>query len=154
MRCRERALRRASCCLVASLGTFGCMGASLVLILSINLESVLWAMLAMGLAGFCNDLQVPGAWGACMDMGGKYAGALSGSMKMNMMGNLARARSRRVPILLAQRSLPESNLWRSRPKLLLALAVGRAPALVLQLDTLLGRERYGPKKLGGNGRGH
>jgi ACS family glucarate transporter-like MFS transporter len=70
-----------------ALGTFGCLGASLVLILSINLESVLWAMLAMGLAGFCNDLPVPGAWGACMDMGGKHAGTLSGSM--NMMGNLA-----------------------------------------------------------------
>jgi nitrate/nitrite transporter NarK len=29
---------------------------------------------------------MPGAWGACMDVGGKYAGSLSGSM--NMMGNL------------------------------------------------------------------
>ena len=44
-------------------------------------------MLAMGLASFCNDLPVPGAWGACMDLGRKHAGALSGSM--NMMGNLA-----------------------------------------------------------------
>jgi hypothetical protein len=30
---------------------------------------------------------MPGAWGACMDVGGKYAGTLSGSM--NMMGNMA-----------------------------------------------------------------
>ena len=41
---------------------------------------------AMGMASFSNDLIMPGAWGACMDVGGKYAGTLSGSM--NMMGNL------------------------------------------------------------------
>jgi nitrate/nitrite transporter NarK len=41
----------------------------------------------MALASFANDLVMPGAWGACMDVGGRYAGTLSGSM--NMMGNLA-----------------------------------------------------------------
>jgi nitrate/nitrite transporter NarK len=41
----------------------------------------------VGLASFANDLVMPGAWGACMDVGGKYAGTVSGSM--NMMGNLA-----------------------------------------------------------------
>jgi hypothetical protein len=46
-----------------------------------------WAMVAMGFACFANDLIMPNAWGACMDIGGKYAGTLSGSM--NMMGNLA-----------------------------------------------------------------
>ena len=35
--------------------------------------------------GFCNDLAMPSAWGACMDVGGKFAGTYSGSM--NMMGN-------------------------------------------------------------------
>jgi hypothetical protein len=44
-------------------------------------------MLAMGMASFSNDLVMPGAWGTCMDVGGKYAGTLAGSM--NMMGNLA-----------------------------------------------------------------
>ena len=44
-------------------------------------------MLAMGMASFCNDLVMPCAWGSCMDIGGKYAGTLSGSM--NMMGNMA-----------------------------------------------------------------
>ena len=42
-------------------------------------------MLAMGVATFFHDLTTPGAWGACMDVGGKFAGTLSGSM--NMMGN-------------------------------------------------------------------
>jgi nitrate/nitrite transporter NarK len=43
------------------------------------------AMIAMGLSSFANDLAMPPAWAACMDVGGKYAGSLSGSM--NMMGN-------------------------------------------------------------------
>ena len=34
----------------------------------------------MGLASFSNDLVMPGAWGACIDMGGRYAGTLSGAM--------------------------------------------------------------------------
>ena len=42
-------------------------------------------MLVMGLASFCNDLVMPTSWGACMDIGGKFSGTLSGSM--NMMGN-------------------------------------------------------------------
>ena len=46
-------------------------------------------MLAMGMASFSNDLVMPGAWGAAMDVGGKYAGTLSGSM--NMMGNIGGA---------------------------------------------------------------
>ncbi len=47
------------------------------------------AMVAMGFASFCNDLVMPGSWGACMDVGGKYAGTLSGTM--NMLGNLGGA---------------------------------------------------------------
>jgi MFS family permease len=45
------------------------------------------AISLMALASFSNDLNMPSAWGTCMDIGGKYAGTLSGSM--NMMGNLA-----------------------------------------------------------------
>ena len=39
------------------------------------------------MASFCNDLIMPCAWGAAMDVGGKFAGTLSGAM--NMWGNLA-----------------------------------------------------------------
>jgi MFS family permease len=42
-------------------------------------------MLSMGMGSFCNDLTMPGSWTTCMDVGGKYAGTVSGSM--NMMGN-------------------------------------------------------------------
>jgi sugar phosphate permease len=70
--------------MLASLGFFG---ASVMLVLSINTNDVLPAMILMGMASFCNDLVMPGAWGTCMDVGGRYAGTLSGSM--NMMGNMA-----------------------------------------------------------------
>jgi MFS transporter, ACS family, glucarate transporter len=73
----------------------GFTGASGMLILSSRLESAAWAMLAMGFASFANDLVMPGAWGACMDVGGKFAGTLSGTM--NMLGNLGGAVS---PVLI------------------------------------------------------
>jgi sugar phosphate permease len=67
----------------------GFTGASLLLILSIHLANPRAAMVAMGFASFCNDLVMPGSWGSCMDVGGKYAGTLSGAM--NMLGNLGGA---------------------------------------------------------------
>jgi predicted MFS family arabinose efflux permease len=51
------------------------------------LNNPVLAMIAMGMSSFSNDLTVPSAWSACMDIGGRYAGTVSGSM--NMMGNLA-----------------------------------------------------------------
>jgi MFS family permease len=52
---------------------------------SFYIKDPLLAMLAMGCASFCNDMTMPGSWATCMDLGGKYAGTVSGSM--NMMGN-------------------------------------------------------------------
>jgi MFS family permease len=63
----------------------GMSGAAVMLLVSVWLEDPTWAMVAMGLASFCNDLVMPSAWGACMDVGGRFAGTYSGSM--NMMGN-------------------------------------------------------------------
>jgi len=67
------------------LGTVGCAGASGLLLWSVYIQNPVLAMLAMGMSSFCNDLMMPGSWGACMDVGGRFAGTLSGSM--NMMGN-------------------------------------------------------------------
>jgi ACS family glucarate transporter-like MFS transporter len=69
------------------LATSGFLGAAIFLALSIQFHHPMGAMLCMGMAGFCNDLAMPPSWAACMDIGGKYAGTVSGSM--NMMGNLA-----------------------------------------------------------------
>jgi len=54
-----------------------------------NLDEPLIVMGAMGLASFFGDLCMPCAWGACMDVGGRFSGTYSGSM--NMMGNLGGA---------------------------------------------------------------
>lgn len=65
----------------------GLTGAGIMFVLAAYLENPVYAMIAMGLSSFGNDLVMPGAWGACMDVGGKFSGSLSGSM--NMMGNFA-----------------------------------------------------------------
>jgi MFS transporter, ACS family, glucarate transporter len=65
----------------------GFAGASAMLAVSTTATDAVVVMTMIGLASFCNDLVMPGAWAACMDVGGKYAGTVSGSM--NMMGNLA-----------------------------------------------------------------
>ncbi len=63
------------------------LGASALIVLCSQFHRPLWAILAMAMASFCNDLVMPTAWGACMDIGGAFAGTVSGSM--NMIGNLA-----------------------------------------------------------------
>ena len=67
----------------------GFSGAAVLLVSSFYIRDPLLAMFAMGLASFSNDLTMPGSWSTCMDVGGKYAGTLSGSM--NMMGSLGAA---------------------------------------------------------------
>jgi predicted MFS family arabinose efflux permease len=47
------------------------------------------AMLVLGLAGFFNDFVMPPAWAGCMDVGGRYAGTVSGAM--NTFGSVAGA---------------------------------------------------------------
>jgi len=61
--------------------------AGALLLVSAYVRDPLTAMLAMGLSSFALDLTLPCSWGACLDVGGRHAGTLSGSM--NMMGNIA-----------------------------------------------------------------
>jgi MFS family permease len=68
---------------------FGFTGASMLLLLSTKMNDPVMAMLCIGFASFSNDLVMPGSWGACMDVGGKNAGSLSGMM--NMSGNIGGA---------------------------------------------------------------
>jgi MFS family permease len=72
-----------------AIALLGFTSASVLLVSSCYVKDPLLAMFAMGLASFCNDLTMPGSWSTCMDVGGKYAGTLSGSM--NMMGSLGAA---------------------------------------------------------------
>jgi nitrate/nitrite transporter NarK len=68
------------------LGAIGCAGAAGLLIVPTWLANPYLAVAAIALVGFCNDIQLPGAWTACMDVGGKSVATLSGTM--NMMGNV------------------------------------------------------------------
>ncbi len=68
------------------MGAAGSFGAAGLLILVTWLTHPYLAVVAIALVAFCNDIQMPGAWTACMDVGGKYVATLSGTM--NMMGNV------------------------------------------------------------------
>jgi MFS transporter, ACS family, glucarate transporter len=72
-----------------ALGVAGLGSAGALVLLSIQLRDPVAAMLAMGLAGFANDLTIPASWGACMDLGERHTGTVSGGM--NMMGALGGA---------------------------------------------------------------
>lgn len=72
-----------------TVGVVGMLAAGLLIVMAAQTKNATFAMLALGVSGFFNDLSMPGAWGACMDIGGKLAGSVSGSM--NMIGNLGGA---------------------------------------------------------------
>jgi MFS family permease len=65
----------------------GFAGAGACLILSTVVSDPVLAMLTIAMASFCNDLVMPCCWGAAMDLGGQYAGTVSGTM--NSLGNVA-----------------------------------------------------------------
>jgi MFS transporter, ACS family, glucarate transporter len=66
-------------------GIVGLLGASTLMAASTFFANPVYAVLALALASFCNDITLPGAWASAMDVGGSFAGTLSGTM--NMMGN-------------------------------------------------------------------
>lgn len=76
-----RSVRRTRCWL----GAVGAAGAGCMLVVAANFANPWLAVAAIAGAAFFNDLQMPGAWTACMDVGGRAVGTLSGTM--NMMGN-------------------------------------------------------------------
>jgi MFS transporter, ACS family, glucarate transporter len=69
-----------------ALAAFGFVAASGFFLSSMYVKDPIAMALLIGLAGLFNDFVMPCAWGACMDVGGRFAGTFSGSM--NMMGNL------------------------------------------------------------------
>ena len=82
------------------LGVLGMGAAGIMLLISMQLQTPVASVLAIGLAALCSDLSMPGSWGACMDVGGRHTGALSGSM--NMMGQVGGAIApMAVPLVLA-----------------------------------------------------
>lgn len=92
-----------------TMATCGFLGASILLFASIQTHNVLYAVLFMGLTSFCNDLVMPAAWSTCMDVGGKYAGTVSGSM--NMMGNVAGFTAPSIGGAILQRTGGDWNIF-------------------------------------------
>jgi MFS transporter, ACS family, glucarate transporter len=64
----------------------GFTGASGFLLYSTTFSDPAHAVVAIALASFCNDLVMPHAWASAMDIGGQYAGTVSGAM--NFWGNV------------------------------------------------------------------
>ena len=62
-------------------------GGAATILMFTRVENPILAMVALGLAGFLGDVVMPPAWTACMDLGGRYAGTVSGGM--NMVGAIA-----------------------------------------------------------------
>lgn len=65
----------------------GLLLAGILLLVSLQFRDPVTIVLLISLASFFNDINMPPSWNTCMDVGGKFAGTLSGSM--NMMGNFA-----------------------------------------------------------------
>jgi nitrate/nitrite transporter NarK len=71
---------------------FGAVGhgaCALCYFLALVFRSPWLFVLFLALAAFCNDLTMGSAWASCIDIGGKYAGIVSGCM--NTVGNLGGA---------------------------------------------------------------
>jgi MFS family permease len=89
--------------MVARLGFAGAGG---FLFFSTRMPGPLGAMLAIGMASFCNDFVMPAAWSSAADVGGEHAGTLSGAM--NMWGNIGGALS---PIAIGYMLAATHNNW-------------------------------------------
>ena len=69
----------------------GFIGVSTCIVIFTRIGDPVQAMFVLGMAGFFNDFVMPAAWASTMDIGGRYAGTVSGAM--NMMGSVAGALS-------------------------------------------------------------
>jgi len=68
------------------LAASGFVSASVFFLASMYVRDPILMPVLIALGGLAIDFVMPCAWGACMDVGGRFAGTFSGSM--NMMGNL------------------------------------------------------------------
>jgi nitrate/nitrite transporter NarK len=70
-----------------TMAMIGMTCAGTLLLISLQFKDPLIVVFLISFSSFANDIVMPPAWNTCMDVGGKFAGTLSGSM--NMMGNFA-----------------------------------------------------------------
>jgi MFS family permease len=89
--------------IVASIGF---AGACAFLVATTFMARAELAVITIAMASFCNDLAMPPSWAATMDMGGKFAGTLSGAM--NSWGNLGGAAA---PLAIGYLLAYSGNNW-------------------------------------------
>jgi ACS family glucarate transporter-like MFS transporter len=65
----------------------GLSATAVLLFVLTHIQSMIPAMLVMGLASFSSDLTMPISWNACVEIGGPYTATVAAAM--NMLGNLA-----------------------------------------------------------------
>jgi MFS family permease len=65
----------------------GFLSTAILLVVLTHIQSVVPAMVAMGLASFASDLTMPISWDACVEIGGAYTATVAAAM--NLRGNLA-----------------------------------------------------------------
>lgn len=65
----------------------GFLSTAILLFVFPHIQSVLSAMIVMGIASFSSDLTMPISWDACVEIGGPYTATVAAAM--NMLGNLA-----------------------------------------------------------------
>src|SRR5262249_48597612 len=90
-------------------GFVGLTGAAVLLLVSFRIKDPLIAMLAVGMASFSNDMTMPGSWAACLDLGGRFAGTVSGTM--NMLGNFGGMTGPVVVGYILDPEHPNMNEW-------------------------------------------
>ncbi|HEX4286032.1 MAG TPA: MFS transporter [Terracidiphilus sp.] len=64
----------------------GFVATAVLLFVFTKIQSVVPAMIVMGLASFASDLTMPISWDACVEIGGAYTATVAAAM--NMLGNL------------------------------------------------------------------
>jgi sugar phosphate permease len=111
--------------------------ACVMLLVSVSLGQPVVAMVAMGFSCFGNDMVMPGSWTACMDVGGRYAGTLSGLMNTwGSVGGLLAPWT--IPLILER----AGGDW-SAPILVIALWYGVGALCWLGVDSSTPLEAQG-----------
>ncbi len=122
------------------LGFVGHGLACVMLIASVSLGQPVVAMIAMGLSCFGNDMVMPGSWTACMDLGGRYAGTLSGLMNTwGSVGGLLAPWT--IPVILER----AGGNW-SVPILVIAFWYGIGALCWLGIDSATPLEQPEPRR--------
>jgi MFS family permease len=121
----------------------GFIGASLSIVLFTHIQDPTLAMLALSLSSFFSDFVLPLAWAACMDIGGRISGTLSGSM--NMVGNIAAGFS---PVVVGYLLAVTSQNWTMTFYVSAAIySLGAVWWLLLDPVTPLEESRTHPQKV-------